>query len=258
MEHLEGDDGTWSGLRIHALGMLLRETGMPLAGALRLTPRDVETAFFHRRIRYSSRRGARGRHAPISSRAEGVLRRWLDHCGPFFLFPNRTRLAPWDVVSARRDLKARCRAAGIAITFEQLQQCRDRPEDDQPVDAAVWPAESGPDIDYDGIAEALLRQGQRRSSRLVRFMRDRTAASFEDVEDPVFDGTVAESSIRSYVNRTNNALHHLEPRLSFTSADRRVLKHVKAATPPADAADARATPMQRDVVPVQRPCNAKE
>jgi integrase len=117
MEHLEGDDGTWSGLRIHALGMLLRETGMPLAGALRLTPRDVDTTFY-RRIRYVPRRGGRERYAPISPRLERVLRRWLDHCGPDFLFPIRTRLAPWDEVSARSDLKARCRVAGVEITFE--------------------------------------------------------------------------------------------------------------------------------------------
>jgi hypothetical protein len=257
MEHLEGDDGTWSGLRIRALVTLQRETGMPLAGALRLTPRDVEKAFFGGRIRYTSRRGARERHAPISSRAESVLRRWLDHCGPDFLFPNRTKFAPWDAVSARRDLKARSRAAGVEITFEQLQQCRDRPQDDQPVGAAVFPAVGGPEIDYDVLRDTLLRQGQRLVSRLVWFMRYRRAASFADVEGEVFEGERADSSIRSLVNRTNNAVRGLEPRLSFSAPDRQVLKHVKKATATAASEGAHATPTQPDAAPVQRPCNAK-
>jgi hypothetical protein len=171
---------------------------------------------------------------------------------PHFLFPNRNRLAPWDEVSARRDLKSRSLAAGVEITFEQLQQCRDRPRDDQALSAAVLPAQGGSDIDYEGIAETLLRQGQRLSWRLVLFMRDRTAASFEDVEDRVFGGEREDSSIRSLVNRTNNALYGLEPRLSFTAPDRRVLNHDKTAMAPADTEDAHATPMQRNVMPMQR------
>jgi hypothetical protein len=138
-----------------------------------------------------------------------------------------------------------------------LQQCRDRPEDDRPVGAVVLPAGSGSDIDYDGIAETLLRRGRRLSSRLVGFMRDRTAASFEDVEDRVFEGTREDPSIRCFVNRTNTDLHGLEPRLSFTTLDRRILKHIKPAPAPPGAPDARATPVQRDDVPMQRPCNAR-
>jgi integrase len=265
-DHVEQNDETWSGLRIYALVMLQEETGMLLASALRLTPQHVDRAFY-RRIRYSPRRG-RERYAPVSVRLERVLRRWLDHCGPYYLFPNQTRWAPWDEVSARRALGAQCLAAGLEpITFEQLQLCcaRHDPEDagaGAPAGVDEQAGESGPgsgagsDIDFDGLAEALLRQGHRLASRLVRLMKDRMAASFEDVMDKVSEGRRAESSIRAMVNRTNNALFDLEPRLSFTTPDRQVLRHIKPRSAPL-AGSGDATPMQRDVVPVQRPCNAK-
>jgi hypothetical protein len=86
-------------------------------------------------------------------------------------------------------------------------------------------------------------------------MKGRTSASFEEVMEGVCGGEREESSIRALVNRTNTALHDLEPRLSFTTPDCRVLRHIKPASSPPGGSHA--TAVQRAGEPVQRPCNTR-
>src|SRR5262249_26380884 len=150
--HLQDGDDTWTGLRIHAMVMVEEETEIPLASALRLATGDVDLTFHHR-IRYFPRRSNRERYAPTSPRLERVMLPWLNHCGPDYVFPNHARTGPWDEVSARRELKARCVAAGVTrpVTFEQLQLCPGCPD---PPGMGRRPGdEAASDIDFAGLSD---------------------------------------------------------------------------------------------------------
>jgi len=81
-------------------------------------------------------------------------------------------------------------------------------------------------IDFDALAETLLRNGQALPSELVKFMKDRTIATFQDVMDQVHGGERNEGTVRTLCNRTNNALHGLESRLRFSTKNCQVIRHV--------------------------------
>ena len=81
-------------------------------------------------------------------------------------------------------------------------------------------------IDFESLAEILLRCGDRLPSQLVRFMKDRTVATFQDVMHNVYGGDRAEGTVRTLINRTNNALNELKSRLRFSTKICRVIRHV--------------------------------
>jgi hypothetical protein len=88
------------------------------------------------------------------------------------------------------------------------------------------PPRPNPDIDFNAVAEALLRLNQRISSKLVAFMKDRSTATFQEVMDQVHGGERSGEAIRSLVNRTNNLLHDQESRLTFSTKDSQVIRHI--------------------------------
>ena len=83
-----------------------------------------------------------------------------------------------------------------------------------------------PPIDFDAVAESLLREKQAAPSRLVKFMKDRSVATFQDVMDEVCGGERRETTVRTLVNRTNNHLHDLKSRLSFSTKDSQVIRDI--------------------------------
>jgi hypothetical protein len=83
-----------------------------------------------------------------------------------------------------------------------------------------------PALDFDTLAEALLRLKQVLPSKLVRFMKDHSTATFQDVMDQVHGRDRSEEAIRSLDNRTNNLLHDQKSRLSFSTKDCRVIRHI--------------------------------
>jgi len=83
-----------------------------------------------------------------------------------------------------------------------------------------------PGIDFDAVAEALLRKNAVLASKLVKFMASRTTATFQDVIDKVHGEDREEGTVRTLVTRTNNALHSLESRLKFKTRDCQVIRHI--------------------------------
>jgi hypothetical protein len=81
-------------------------------------------------------------------------------------------------------------------------------------------------IDFEGLAETLLRKKHILASKLVKFMKDRTVATFQDVMDNVYGGERDASTVRTLINRANNALYGLESRLRFSTQDCQVIRHV--------------------------------
>ncbi len=81
-------------------------------------------------------------------------------------------------------------------------------------------------IDFDALAETLLRSGKVLTSKLVKFMKNRSTATFQEVMDGVHGGERSSEAIRTLVNRTNNALHCLESRLTFSTKDEQVIRDI--------------------------------
>jgi hypothetical protein len=89
--------------------------------------------------------------------------------------------------------------------------------------------EPATDIDFDALFETLLRDNKHTSAKLIRFMKNKTIASFQDVMDGAFGKNLAESTLRSYVNRANNDLHELKSRLWFDTKQSHVIRHIDPA-----------------------------
>ncbi len=87
------------------------------------------------------------------------------------------------------------------------------------------PAKPQP-VDFDALAEALLRERQVRAASLVKFMKDRSTATFQDVMDKVHGGDRSEGTIRALVNRTNNLMQDQKSRLSFSTKSSQVIRHI--------------------------------
>jgi hypothetical protein len=83
-----------------------------------------------------------------------------------------------------------------------------------------------PANDFDFLAETLLRSGQALPSKLVRFMKDHSTATFQEVMDQVHGGERTEGAIRSLVNRTNNLLRDQKSLLSFSTKRCQVIRHI--------------------------------
>jgi hypothetical protein len=81
-------------------------------------------------------------------------------------------------------------------------------------------------IDFNALAEALLRNGHMLSSKLVEFMTNRSNVTFQEVMDTVHGNERNATTIRTLVNRTNNALHALKSRLRFSTRASKVLRHI--------------------------------
>ena len=84
----------------------------------------------------------------------------------------------------------------------------------------------GPPIDFDALAESLLRKRYALPSLLVRFMKDRSTATFQDVIDSVHGGNREDGSIRTLVNRTNNLLSEQKSLLRFSTRACQVIRHI--------------------------------
>jgi hypothetical protein len=91
------------------------------------------------------------------------------------------------------------------------------------------PKANKPNIDFDALFEALLRENKGTSAKLVRFFKDKTIATFQEVMDGAFGKELAESTIRSYANRASNDLRGLESRLWFDTSESHVIRHIDPA-----------------------------
>ncbi len=83
-----------------------------------------------------------------------------------------------------------------------------------------------PAVDFDALFEALLRDGRGTSAKLVRFMKDRTIATFQEVMDGAFGKDLEESTVRSYANRATKDLQELDSRLWFETKQTNVIRHI--------------------------------
>ncbi len=81
-------------------------------------------------------------------------------------------------------------------------------------------------IDYDALADSLLRSKHALASKLVKFMKDRSTATFQEVIDEVHGGERTSEATRSLINRTNNHLHELNSRLSFSTKAEHIIRHI--------------------------------
>lgn len=90
------------------------------------------------------------------------------------------------------------------------------------------PGRTGP-LDFEDLAESLLRRSKRLSYQLVRMMANRTTATFQEVMEEVYSGDREEATVRTLVNRTNNELARLKSRLHFSTKDARVIRHIDPA-----------------------------
>ncbi len=84
-------------------------------------------------------------------------------------------------------------------------------------------------IDFDALAEALLRRNERNASRLVKVMSSRTMATFQDIVEEVFGDDRADGTVRTMVNRTNLALQEVKSRLHFSTKNSYVIRHIDPA-----------------------------
>src|SRR5262249_2249059 len=118
-----------------------------------------------------------------------------------------------------RDLQAidRCyeRAYGIVMSLTKARS--NRIHQGKPIDPKD-------DIDFDALFEILLMAGKRNTAKLVRFMKDRSIASFQDVMDEAFGKELAEATLRSYANRATEDLRELESRLWFETSEGHVIR----------------------------------
>jgi len=86
-----------------------------------------------------------------------------------------------------------------------------------------------PAIDFDALFDALLRDNRGTSAKLVRFMKDRTMATFQEVMDGAFGKDLEESTLRSYANRATKDLQGLDSRLWFDTKANYVVRHIDLA-----------------------------
>jgi hypothetical protein len=84
-------------------------------------------------------------------------------------------------------------------------------------------------IDFEALFESLLIANRTTTARLVRFMENRTMATFQDVMDKAFGKDLSESTIRSYVSRATQDLRELESRLWFSTKETHVIRHIDPA-----------------------------
>jgi hypothetical protein len=89
------------------------------------------------------------------------------------------------------------------------------------------PADQG-NIDFDALSDQLIREKKGRSAALVRFMKDREVATFQEVMDGAF-GELAEATVRSSVSRANTDLLELRSKLSFSTVQAHVIRHISRA-----------------------------
>jgi integrase len=127
-DYLEARADTLNGLELQALVMTVSETEIRLVDALRLKRSDIDLIWLNR-IRYFPWGSRRPRYAPISPRLKTVLYTWLKYrypdaeCDSDLVFPDPSNSGPWSEFSARRSLRAACRAASSGpITFDQLRR----------------------------------------------------------------------------------------------------------------------------------------
>jgi hypothetical protein len=86
-----------------------------------------------------------------------------------------------------------------------------------------------PAIDFDALFEALLTSGCVTSAKLVRFMKDRSLATFQEVMDEAFGKELADSTLRSYANRATRDLRGLESRLWFETREAHIVRRIDPA-----------------------------
>jgi hypothetical protein len=80
-------------------------------------------------------------------------------------------------------------------------------------------------IDYQAIADKLRMQRKTIQARLVEFMADRPSAENEDVAEHVHKvKKISDKAIAANVQRTNDSLADIEPRLAFKPASGKVFR----------------------------------
>jgi hypothetical protein len=124
----------------------------------------------------------------------------------------------------------------LLVSTENLPETvgtKDREASTSRTEKVSIPSKNNCTVQDDGVAGGrwLWWKGERYSVprgtiyRLVEYMWERDSASYDDLEDHVFDSAVAPQTIRSYVNKTNNALPLGFPwRLSSDSTSRHLTK----------------------------------
>ena len=71
---------------------------------------------------------------------------------------------------------------------------------------------------------------QGRLAPLIRFMKLRNKATFQELIDDAYGGQeLAEPTIRSYVSQANNYLLGINSKLSFETISRQVIRHIDQA-----------------------------
>jgi hypothetical protein len=81
-------------------------------------------------------------------------------------------------------------------------------------------------IDFHALYEALLRKRRVTSAQLVRFMSNKTSATFEDVMKGAFGKELEESTLRCYANRATKDLHELNARLWFETRAASIIRNI--------------------------------
>jgi hypothetical protein len=84
-----------------------------------------------------------------------------------------------------------------------------------------------PGIDFDALYEWLaMKERQPRLAILVRFMKDRETATFQDIIDGAYFGERKESTIRSYASLTTKYLGGIKSKLWFSTTQAHVVRHI--------------------------------
>lgn len=230
LEFVEGDSR--ASQRLWMLMRIVSEMGIPMVATLRLRPADISEFFDGQRwVKYHPRKSIEPRYAPIPACLRPAIQGWLEYCekhGHEWLFacpkvPSR----PWSKVDACRALAEACDRTGIApITFDELRR-HDATRDDARADSpASTTAEDG--IDFDDLADQLERihGGRFKSADLVRFMKGRDSASFDEIAEGIHDGErQTDQAYRVLASRTSNDLRYeLRSKLRFLTTGDSIIR----------------------------------
>jgi integrase len=128
LAYLETQAGDWQGHRLYALTCLVALTGLRREEALHVQLEDIDWSYPVLRVMGRRRLKTYDSAAPvpIAGQLDEVLRSWLPHAGPLWLFPGVRRTSPWVyAANGYRPLDRLARAGeavGIqGLTFQSLR-----------------------------------------------------------------------------------------------------------------------------------------
>jgi integrase len=128
LEHLHRESGTWDGLRLYSLVVVVVYTGLNLRHAIGLLIEDVDFNDDLIKVRKEEiPRSVAPKRVSLPAEAKLILKAWIPKTGCAWLFPGKRRTGPWCTGNAGiygpcKPLRTAGAAVGIPnLTFDTLR-----------------------------------------------------------------------------------------------------------------------------------------